>query len=141
MCISYPDNHAQVFVALYRSQVRPSLTFSAAAWYPYTNNTQREQLEKTQKLALRIIFPGVDHQNERLALAGINPLNAELDLICARYASNVYQIQSHPLHNRIPKRPESQRYSRRISTSDIYVPKLRTDKCKRSVLKSIRYFS
>ena len=49
--------NASSLVVLYQSQIRPIGTYSAAAWYPYTTGTQQKQLEMTQKLALRIIFP------------------------------------------------------------------------------------
>lgn len=107
-------------ITLYQSQVRPSLTYSAAARYPYTTTAQREQLEKTQKLALRIIFHSTDHYDDRLALAGLRSLCRELNnLICSRYAENIYQLNNHLLHDRIPKHPEGQHFYRRTSTTDI----------------------
>ena len=128
-------------VVLYQSQIRPSVTYSAAAWYPYTTSTQQEQLEMTQKLALRIIFPEVEHYCDRLEMAGINNLCMELDLICRKYARKVYEHPDHVLHDRIPRRPVGQRFSRRVSTSDIYIQKTRTDKCGKSVLRNLKFFA
>ena len=128
-------------VVLYQSQIRPSVAYSAAACYPYTTGTQQEQLEMTQKLALRIIFPEVEHYCDRLEMAGINTLCIELDLICRKYAMKVYQHPDHVLHDRIPRRPAGQRFSRRVSTSDIYIPKTRTDKCGKSVLRNLKFFA
>ena len=96
---------------------------SAAAWYPYTTGTQQEQIEMTQKLALRIIF-GVEHYCDRLEMAGINTLCIELNLICRKYAMKVYQHPDHVLHDRIPRRPAGQRFSQRVSTSDISLSKV-----------------
>ena len=111
-------------VVLYQSQIRPSVAYSAAACYPYTTGTQQEQLEMTHKLALRIIFPEVEHYCDRLEMAGINTLCIELDLICRKYAMKVYQHPDHVLHDRIPRGPAGQRFSQRVSTSDISLSKV-----------------
>ena len=128
-------------MVLYQSQIRPSVAYSAAACYPYTTGTQQEQLEMTQKLALRFIFPEVEHYCDRLEMAGINTLCIELDLICRKYAMKVYQHPDHVLHDRIPRGPAGQRFSQRVSTSDIYIPKTRTDKCGKSVLRNLKFFA
>ena len=128
-------------VVLYQSQIRPSVAYSAATCYPYTTGTQQEQLEMTQKLALRIIFPEVEHYCDRLEMAGINKLCIELDLICRKYAMKVYQHPDHVVHDRIPRRPAGQRLSRRVSISDIYIPKTLTDKRGKSVHRNLKFFA
>ena len=55
-------------------QILPTVTHTAPAWYPFTTSGQQEDLEKTQKLALRIIFPELERYYEQLAAADIPTL-------------------------------------------------------------------
>ena len=116
-------------VMLYKSQTLPTITHSSAAWYPYTTDYQQKDLEKSQKLALRIIFPEIESYAERLAAAGcLNTLNETLKSICRSYATKVKETTSHPLHDRLPKRPAGVRFPRRLRQLDLYIPKTRTVK-------------
>ena len=126
-------------VMLYKAQIIPTLTHTAAAWYPYATGNQQEELENSQKLALRIIYPELEHYHERLAAANVSTLSEHLDNVCRKYAQKVKDNSNHVLHHLIPKRPETIRYSRRLSSSDIYLPRTRTVKCDKNVLRNPKY--
>ena len=74
---------------LYKAQIIPTLTHTAAAWYPYATGNQQEELEIPQKLALRIIYPELEHYHERLAAANVSTLSEHLDNVCRKYAQKV----------------------------------------------------
>lgn len=124
---------------MYRSRILPSITHSAPAWYPYTTIYQRDILESIQRLALRIMLPEYEDYNERLLVTNMRTLCDELDNICSEYVTKVLEHSNHQLHHRIPKR-RGERYSRRLSSSDIYIKKSRTVKCNKSILKNAKYF-
>ena len=126
-------------VMLYKSQITPTLTHTAAAWYPYTTSSQQEKLESSQKLALRIIFPELEHYHQRLTAADLQTICENLDDICRKYATKVRKNTTHTLHQLIPKRPDGVRFSHRLSTSNIYIPKSRTTKCDKNVLRNPKY--
>ena len=58
---------------LYKAQIIPTLTRTAAAWYPYATGNQQEELAISQKLVLRIMYPELDHYHETLAAGNIYP--------------------------------------------------------------------
>ena len=124
---------------LYKAQIIPTLTHTAAAWYPYATGNQQEELENSQKLALRIIYPELEHYHERLAAANVSTLSEHLDNVCRKYAQKVKDNSNHVLHHLIPKWPETIQYSRRLSSSDIYLPRTRTVKCDKNVLRNPKY--
>ena len=127
-------------VMLYKSQILPTITHSSAAWYPYTTDYQQKDLESSQKLALRIIFPEIESYSERLAAAGcLNTLNQTLRSICRSYATKVIDNTSHPLHDRLPKRPAGVSFSRRLTQSDLYITRTRTVKGEKCVLRNPLY--
>ena len=127
-------------VVLYQSQIRPSVTYSAAAWYPYTTSTQQEQLEMTQKLVLRIIFPKVEHYCDQLemALYRTRPYLQKIyheSLPTSRVQTMCYMTVS----------PEAlwgkDSLVWRDSIYDIYHPKTRTVNSGKSVLKNMKPFA
>ena len=66
-------------VALYQSQVVPAVTCSAPVWFPMIKHYQQKDVEKIQKLALRIIFPECEHYCDQLAAAKLNTLCERLE--------------------------------------------------------------
>ena len=104
---------------LYKAQIIPTLTHTAAAWYPYATGNQQEEIDNYQKHALRIIYPELEHYHQRLAAANISTLNEHLDHVCRKYAQKVKDNSRYVLHHLIPKRPETIRYSCCLSSSDI----------------------
>ena len=106
---------------------------------PLATGNQQEELENFQNLVLRIIYPGLERYNERLAAANISTLSEHLDNVRRKYGEKVKDNSSHVLHHLIPKRPETIRYSRRFGSSDIYLPRTRTMKCDENVLRNLKY--
>ena len=87
--------------------------------------------------AAYIIYP--EHYHERLAAANMSTLSKHMDNVCRKYAQKVKDNSSKTLHHLIPKRPETKCYSRRLSSSDIYLPRTHTVKCDIDVLRNPKY--
>jgi hypothetical protein len=124
---------------LYKAQILPKVTHTAAAWYPFTTTQHQDKLEQIQKLALRIIYPEHEHYDERLAAANFPTLRATLDSMCTTYVTKILNNSKHPLHNRIPRRPDGLRFSRRHDNVNVYVNKTRSVKCGRFILRNTKY--
>ena len=87
--------------------------------------------------AAYIIYP--EHYHERLAAANMSTLSKHMDNVCRKYAQKEKDNSSKTLHHLIPKRPETKCYSRRLSSSDIYLPRTHTVKCDKDVLRNPNY--
>ena len=125
-------------IQMYTSQIVPSITHAAAAWYPLTTKFQQAELEKVQRLVLRICLPNIEHYSDRLERAEIPSLNIRLDTICKSYVEKVKQ-HDHPLHYRLPVKQSSHRHSTRIR--DDYITKSRTALRGSSVLANSNYLN
>ena len=53
-------------VLAYRANILSVVKYAAPAWYPYVTENSKLQLESIQKLALKIIYPEMDHYEQRL---------------------------------------------------------------------------
>ena len=69
-------------VMMYRAQILPTITYSAPAWFPFLADYLRNELEKIQKLTLRIIFNDLEHYIDRLNAAKLTPLCDLLHDVC-----------------------------------------------------------
>ena len=90
----------------YRSRISPKLTYAAPGWYPQITKTNREKLEKYQRLSLRIIAPFIDHYTDRLNMLNIAEINTNLDNICRKYVDSIKQHQhtEHQISSRSGRR-------------------------------------
>ena len=104
----------QSLAQFYRSRISPILTYAAPSWYPQITKTNREKLEKYQRLCLRIIAPFIDHYPDRLNVLNIAEINTNLDNICRKYVDSIKQNAEHPLHHHTEHQISS-RSGRRLS--------------------------
>jgi len=129
-------------VTLYKTQIIPTLTHASPAWYPFTTDEQRTEIEKCQKLALRIIFPSIESYGERMATAQVTTLCDVFDKLCQTYIHGLVRDKDHPLHSRLPFR-STQRTSSRLQPNphiaSLYIPKARTAKRRRCLTVNKKY--
>ena len=126
-------------VQMYKAQIVPTISHSAPAWYPFLSKYQQDELEKCQKLALRIIYPEVEHYEERLLAASLPLLNELLKLNCHNYIQQIVESTDHPLRPRLAIRDQSIRHSSRRSDKCVYIQKCRTEKRNCAILVNHRY--
>ena len=114
-----------LLVTMYRMQIMPAISHSAPAWFPFLCDYQREELEKSQKLALHMIFHNLEHYEDRLAAANLPTLCEHLDDVL-RVTNN----HDHPPQKLLITSPKS-RPKRSVSSnqSDFYISQTRTVKC------------
>ena len=130
--------NAATLLSLYRAQIIPTITFAAASWYPFISKHLEQKIEKTQKLALRIIYPNYEHYQDQLQMAQIASLNEALTDICHAYATAVRGNPDHPLAKLVKTRPKGRRFSHR--QNNVYREKARTALRERHVLHDSKFF-
>ena len=127
-------------VMMYRTQIIPAISHSAPAWFPFLCDYQKEELEKSQKLALRVIFHNLEHYEDRLAAANLPTLCEHLDHVCSSYVLRVTTNQDHPLQ-KLLKTKQKSRPKRSVSSnqSDFYISQTRTVKCGQAIFRNKKY--
>ena len=100
-------------VLAYRANILSVVKYAAPAWYPYVTENSKLQLESIQKLALKIIYPEMDHYEQRLYAAKLEKLNDDLEMTCIIYTQKKADIHCDVL----PKSKPQQRRSQRLSAS------------------------
>ena len=125
---------------MYRTQIIPAISHSAPAWFPFLCDYQKEELEKSQKLALRVIFHNLEHYEDRLAAANLPTLCEHLDHVCSSYVLRVTTNQDHPLQ-KLLKTKQKSRPKRSVSSnqSDFYISQTRTVKCGQAIFRNKKY--
>ena len=87
---------------IYLCMIRPILTYAAEAWYGYLSATQKEILERIQRISCKYMLPELsyDASLKELCLPTIE------DYIVLQTNKLFAKIQNidHPLHDRLPKR-------------------------------------
>ena len=131
----------QSLVLMYKTQVVAAITHAAGAWYPYTTECLRNDIERCQRLAMRIIFSDLEHYDDRLAAANLLPLNDLLNDICHKYVHRILSDDNHPLHNRLLLNKTRLRRSTRNSEGTICMPKCRTEKRKCGIFANPEFYA
>lgn len=78
------------------------------------------------KLVLQIIYPELEKYEDRLAIAALPSPNMTLESICDSYLHRVSNIIDHLLNPLLHR--QGQRYSKRLSSGDMYFQKTKTKK-------------
>ena len=107
----------QSLLHAYRSNILPTVQYAAPAWFNFTSNKCRKDLEGVQRLALKIIYPELDSYNERLQAASIETIVDDLEIKCAMYC----QKKKH-LHQNIIPAPEPVRNTLRKNCNNVKIP-------------------
>mgnify|MGYP001790979048 CR=1 FL=1 len=130
----------QSLTHLYKTQIIPTISHAAPVWYPLTTDQQKSDLEKCQKLALRIIHHDIEHYNDKLEAAQIPTLCTTLHDQCSAYMSRLRSNAEHPLRARMTSKPTG-RPKRAVSSahSDFYYAKTRTVKRSDFILANPKY--
>ena len=55
-------------INLYLTMIRSTLTYAAEAWYGYLSKTQKDRLEKVQRIALKYILPNIAYNDALVKL-------------------------------------------------------------------------
>ena len=71
-------------------------------------------LEKYQRHCLRVIYPNIEHTDERLSVSGLDDICVRLNIICLNYVSKVKGASDHPLHQHCHSGHTSSRSGRHI---------------------------
>ena len=92
-----PPDH---FITIYCSLVRSVLEYACQVWISSVQSHLEQQLERVQKRALRIIFPGSN--NETALCGGSTPRLSERRLcLCNKTFEKAYEPSS-PLYSNVP---------------------------------------
>ena len=134
--------NTETLVMMYRAQILPTITYSAPAWFPFLADYLRNELEKIQKLALRIIFNDLEHYIDRLNAAKLTPLCDLLYDVCSTFVLRIVNNPEHLLRNRLNNKTNvrPQRSVRKCQT-DVYIKRSRTVKCSKAILKNKDYLA
>ena len=124
---------------LYQSRIIPTISHASPAWYPFITDHQKEELEKTQRLALRIIYSDEEHYCDRLAAANITTLCETLNQHCHQYTSKIKNNPDHLLRHRLIERTVSRPKRSTAKLSDFYIKKSRTVKRSLAILCNPSY--
>ena len=124
-------------VHMCKSQIILAISHASPAWYPYTTDQQRAELEKSQKLALRVIYNNHKHYSDRLAAANINTLSEALNMNCHAYANRFKNGQEHLLRHQLTQKPSTRPI--RSTSSNFYIKRSRTVKRGQSILANPKY--
>jgi hypothetical protein len=103
-------------ILFYRTRILSILCYAAPSWYPYVSETSKQELEKHQKLCLKIVFPNNEHYIDRLSCCHLPTINTHLSDICSKYISKISTQPEHPLYNYLTKASQSKRRSTRLHT-------------------------
>jgi hypothetical protein len=126
-------------IHMYKSQIIPTISHAAAAWFPFTTEQQRAEIEKCQKLALRIIYNETECYETRLELAQIPTLCTTLNEQCSTYMARLTTNHDHPLRSRMRIKQASRPKRSSSSQSDFYFTKTRTVKRSDFILANPKY--
>ena len=92
-------------VMMYRAHILPTVTYSAPAWYPFLADYHKDEIEKIQKLALRIIFHDIEYYTDRLVAAKLTTLCDTLRDVCSTYVTRIVGDPDHSLRYKLNQKP------------------------------------
>ena len=120
---------------IFNTFILPKLTYASPSWFPSINTTQKQQLERIQKRACRIIL-GADYTTygEALDTLDLASLDTVYQSIMRRFCE---QLLIHPRHRDMlpPRLPPQRRPTRH--TNILKPIRARTDRYKNSPIPTI----
>lgn len=106
---------SESLVLLYKTQVLPSITHSAADRYPYATRYQQEDpTRKDMEARFENNLSGIWSLQRTFSSSQYQHAMRNTGQ-CPAYLVIVKSHQNHPLHNRMPKRPEGRSYFHRLN--------------------------
>ena len=121
----------QDLVLFYNSCIRSILTYASPVFFYALPEYLKNELERIQKRALRIICPGHCY-NDAMELANIVPISDYILETCKQTFDRIINDSGHRLYSLVQQRGPSQYFS---------VPKCKTERCMNSFIirSSINY--
>ena len=92
--------HPSDIIIIYKTKVRPIIEYCCQAWFPGLPKYLKEDLERLQKRALKIIHPDMSY-HAALTTACLDTLNDRLTQHCRSFFQAM-QNPSHKLHHLLP---------------------------------------
>ena len=128
----------QDLVLFYTSCIRSILTYASPVFFDALPEYLKNELERIQKRALRIICPGHCY-NDAMELANIVPISDYILEICKQTFDRIINDYGHRLYSVVEQRGSSQYALGR--TRRFSVPKCKTERCMNSFIirSSINY--
>ena len=128
----------QDLVLFYTSCIRSILTYASPVFFYALPEYLKNELERIQKRALRIICPGHCY-DDAMELANIVPISDYILEICKQTFDRIINDSGHRLYSLVQQRGPSQYALRR--TRRFSVPKCKTERCMNSFIirSSINY--
>ena len=120
---------SEQIIRVYESTVRSVLEYAAEVWHPGLSQTHAQQIEHIQKRALRIALPTHDYSSA-LSSTNMLTLNERREEICRNWFTNICNT-SHPLNHLLPEKRTNTRLRKSVAYA---IPKVRTDRLKKSPL-------
>ena len=88
-------------IEIYRARIFSLLTYAAPAWFTHISQTLTTNLERVQKLCLKIVVPGEKGYEDRLHVAKLTTVEAHMQKLCQNYLQKISKNPKHRLHNLI----------------------------------------
>ena len=115
----------------YTSVIRSILEYCAQVWHGNLTKDQSRDLERIQKRAVRIIFPGLTY-DEALLKCNLVTLESRREEMCLKLIESMHD-PNHKLHSLLPNKVEDIRDRiTRASGERLYNFKCRTERYKNS---------
>ena len=118
----------------YCTQERAIPNYVETGWFPYLSNTDKDKLERLQRLCLRVMLPDIDNYDQRLSHLNLEYLSVHLDVTCLKYIDRMNNTDNHPLSKYIPEVHTTEKTHRR----GLARPTCRTALCGKSLF--YKYF-
>ena len=119
---------------LYLSKIRSTLTYASEAWYHFLSNTQKEKLEKVQRIALKYIEPNITNYEEALNICAVPSIEDFVSEQCVSLFNKVSINSTHVLHSCLPTKRT--RPVRNCTSKYVFEP-CRTEKRSRSFFHAV----
>jgi len=85
-------------IIFYKSVIRSTLEYACQVWHGALSTKLTQDLERVQKRALQIIYPGVDYKNS-LAASQLDTLHDRREYLCKKLFKDISENENHKLHS------------------------------------------
>ena len=117
----------------YITYIRSILEYACPVFHRALRGYLSEDLERLQKRALQIIYPGMSY-NQALEFSGLPTLFKRREEILSKLFNEVVGDPRHTLHKLLPPKNPASYFLRR--NRDFALPLCKTDRCKKSFIFS-----
>jgi len=117
---------------LYLTMIRSTLTYAAEAWYGYLSKTQKDRLERVQRIALKYILPNIAYDDALVKLK-LSSLETFIDTKSIKLLKNIENSgRDHKLYQRLPWKQTEQNNRVTRSSGKFNIELCRTEKRRNS---------